>query len=163
MQLYGRKIGTHLVAGTQLHTWLAGPQPLFDAATMATNTEVVLVGSVLDALSLWSAGFRHVMAVAGAEGFDRSHLEAMQLAGVTRVLLGFRRGGDAADRVATALLRVGIECFAIGWPSGMDANDYAWRPRTRPHVREGDPLRDLDGARAQPRSDAGKYRRHRRR
>jgi len=125
VQLYGRKIGTHLVAGTQLHTWLHGPVPLFNAATMATNTEVVLVGSVLDALSLWSAGFRHVMAVAGGEGFDRSHLEAMQLAGVTRVLLGFRRGGDAADRVATALLRVGIECFAIGWPAGMDANDYA--------------------------------------
>ncbi len=127
-QLYGRKIGTHLATGTPLHTWLHGPVPLFNAAAMVANTEVVLVGSVIDALSLWSAGFRHVMAIAGVEGFDRSHLEAMQLAGVTRVLVGLRRddtGGTATDRIGAQFLRVGIECFRIDWPAGMDANDYA--------------------------------------
>ena len=128
LQLYGRKIGTHLVAGTQLHTWLHGPQPLFNAATMLTNTEVLLAGSVLDALSLWSAGFRHVIGVGGPDAFGRAHLEALMLHGVTRVLFGFRRddaGHKSADVIAKRLLGAGIECFRIEWPSGMDANDYA--------------------------------------
>ncbi len=128
LQLYGRKIGTHLVAGTQLHTWLHGPQPLFNAGTMLTNTEVVLAGSVLDGLSLWSAGFRHVIGVGGPDAFERAHLEALMLHGVTRVLFGFRRddaGHHSGELIAKRLLSTGIECFRIEWPAGMDANDYA--------------------------------------
>ena len=128
LQLYGRKIGTHLVAGTQLYTWLHGPQPLFNVGTMLTNTEVVLAGSVLDGLSLWSAGFRHVIGVGGPDAFERAHLEALMLHGVTRVLFGFRRddaGQRGGDVIAKRLLQAGIECFRIEWPAGMDANDYA--------------------------------------
>ena len=128
VQLYGRKIGTHLKSGTSLHTWLVGPVPLFNAQTLAGDREVVLVGSVLDALSVWSAGFRHVVAVAGPEGFDRTHLDVLCEAGVERVLLGFRRddtGHRAAATAAMGLLAAGVECFEVGWPSGMDANDYA--------------------------------------
>jgi DNA primase len=155
LQLYGRKIGTHLVAGTQLHTWLHGPQPLFNAGTMLTNTEVVLAGSVLDGLSLWSAGFRHVVAVGGPDAFERAHLEALMLHGVTRVLFGFRRddaGHQSGELIAKRLLSAGIECFRIEWPSGMDANDTVRIGEPDGRVRQGDSLGGVDGQR--PRTQA---------
>ncbi len=127
VQLYGRKIGRPS-RGASPHTWLAGGRPLFNAATLVANDEVVLVGSVLDALSVWCAGFHHVVAVAGVEGFDPSHLELLRGHGVGRVLIGFRRdevGETAATATARVLLGAGIECFRVEFPMGMDANDFA--------------------------------------
>ena len=93
-----------------------------------TNDEVVLVASVLDALAVWCAGFTHVIAVAGVDGFDPSHLEVLRAHGVGRVLIGFRRdnpGEAAATATGRVLLGAGIECFRVEFPMGADANDFA--------------------------------------
>jgi hypothetical protein len=129
VQLYGRKIRSDLRAGTRLHTWLASPErPLFNVAALAASDEVVLVGSVIDALTLWAAGFRHVVAVDGVDGFDDTHLAAITDAGVTSVRIAYRRddAGEAGARAtAERLMGAGVECLRVEWPAGHDVNDYA--------------------------------------
>lgn len=129
VQLYGRKIRSDLRAGTRLHTWLASPaRPLFNVAALAASDEVVLAGSVIDALTLWAAGFRHSVAVDGVDGFDDTHLAAITDAGVTSVRIAYRRddAGEAGARAtAERLMGAGVECLRVEWPAGHDVNDYA--------------------------------------
>ncbi len=128
VQLYGRKVRSDLRKGTRYHTWLADDaRPLFNAPVLASTDEVILAGSVIDALSFWCAGFRHVVAVDGTEGFDATHLQTLVEHGVGRVLIGFRRDEDAetaAKRTAVELMGAGVECFRLLFPHGMDANDF---------------------------------------
>jgi DNA primase len=47
---------------------------------------------------------------------------------VRRVLIAFDRdeaGERGAQKVAERLMNVGIECYRIQFPKGMDANEYA--------------------------------------
>ena len=129
VQLYGRKIRRDLRKGTRLHTWLADDaRPLFNPAALDAGDEVILAGSVIDALTLWCAGFRHVVGVDGVEGFDDTHLSALTDAGVKTVRIAFRRddvGEAAAARTAESLMAAGIECLRVEWPWGLDVNDYA--------------------------------------
>jgi hypothetical protein len=129
VQLYGRKIRRDLRKDTRLHTWLAAAErPLFNPAALDAGDEVILAGSVIDALTLWCAGFRHVVGVDGVEGFDTTHLGQLTDAGVRSVRIAYRRdevGEAAAVRTAESLLGAGIECLRAEWPWGLDVNDYA--------------------------------------
>lgn len=129
VQLYGRKIRRDLRKGTRLHTWLADDaRPLFNPAALDAGDEVILAGSVIDALTLWCAGFRHVVGVDGVEGFDDTHFSALADAGVKAVRIAYRRddvGEAAAARTATQLMAAGVECLRAEWPWGLDVNDYA--------------------------------------
>jgi hypothetical protein len=128
VQLYGRKVRNDLRKGTRYHTWLASDErPLFNAPVLLGTDEVILAGSVIDALSFWCAGFRHVVGVDSVEGFDPTHLGALVEHGIGRVLIGFRRDEDgetAAKRTAEDLMGAGVECFRLTFPHGMDANDF---------------------------------------
>lgn len=126
VQLYGRKINRHHKPGTE-HTWLASPaRPLFNPAALVSSDQVIIAGSILDALSWWRAGFGHVVAVDGPEGFDGSHLDLLVGHEVTSVLVGFRRddaGEAGAAAVAKRALAAGVQCYRLVFPAGMDAND----------------------------------------
>lgn len=129
VQLYGRKIGGALRKGTPLHTWLAGVErPLFNVAAVESFDEVIVCASIIDALTFWSAGLRHVVAVAGPEGVDASHLALFAEHDVRRVLIAFRRdsaGDREARRLADRLAPGGVECLRVELPQGADVNDYA--------------------------------------
>ncbi len=129
VQLYGRKIGGALRKGTPLHTWLASiERPLFNVAAVESFDEVIVCASIIDALTLWSAGLRHVVAVAGPEGVDPSHLALFAEHEVRRVLIAFRRDstGDRQARwLADRLALTGVECLRVELPQGADVNDYA--------------------------------------
>jgi hypothetical protein len=129
VQLYGRKIGGALRKGTPLHTWLASMErPLFNVAALESFDEVIVCASIIDALTLWSAGLRHVVAVAGPEGVDASHLALFAEHEVRRVLIAFRRdnaGDREARRLADRLAPGGVECLRVELPQGADVNDYA--------------------------------------
>lgn len=129
VQLYGRKIGGALRKGTSLHTWLAGVErPLFNVAAVESFDEVIVCASIIDALTLWSAGLRHVVAVAGPEGVDASHLALFAEHEIHRVLVAFRRdnaGDREARRLADRLAPTGVECLRVELPQGADVNDYA--------------------------------------
>jgi DNA primase catalytic core len=128
-EVYGRKIRDNLRAGTPAHLYLPGPhRGVWNLPALAASDEVILAESLVDALTFWCAGFRHVTASYGAGGFTAGHQHAFAEHGVRRVLIGYDRddaGDRAARELAAGLMADGIECFRIEFPAGQDANDVA--------------------------------------
>ena len=127
-EIYGRKLRDDLRPGTPAHLYLPGPhRGIFNPEALADSQEVILCESLIDALTFWCAGFRHVTASYGVEGFTPDHLEAFRAHGTQRVLIAYDRdtaGDKAAEALATTLLAQGIECFRILFPRGADANSF---------------------------------------
>jgi DNA primase len=128
-EVYGRKVRDDLRAGTPAHLYLPGPhRGVWNLAALAASDEVIVCESLIDALTFWCAGFRHVTASYGAGGFTPDHQRAFSEHGVRRVLIAYDRD-DAGDRAATELAAeltaAGAECFRIQFPAGADANDVA--------------------------------------
>jgi len=84
--------------------------------------------SLIDALTLWCAGFRHVTAAYGTEGFTAEHLDTFARHQVRRVLIAFDRddaGDKAAARVAGKPAGDGIVMHQnIGQPG--DTSIFGW-------------------------------------
>jgi DNA primase len=68
VQLYGRKLRDDLRAGTPLHLYLQGPRRgVFNGEGLgAAGGEVIVCESLIDALTFWVHGLRHVTAAYGA-------------------------------------------------------------------------------------------------
>jgi DNA primase len=126
VQLYGRKIRDDLRPGTPLHLYLPGAhRGVFNRAALKASQEIVVCESLIDALSFWVNGHRHVTAAYGVEGFTAEHLAAFKEHGVERVLIAYDRdeaGDRAAAKLADRLQAEGIECFRVLFPAGQDAN-----------------------------------------
>lgn len=127
--LYGRKIRSDLTPGTPKHLYLPGPRRgIFNEDALAATDEVILCESLIDALTFWCAGFPHVTASYGIEGFTADHLAAFRRHRIRRVLIAYDRddaGEAAAADLARQLMEAGIACAQVLFPRGMDPNDYA--------------------------------------
>jgi len=127
--VYGRKLRDDLREGTPKHLYLPGPhRGVWNEAALAASPEVILCESLIDALTFWCAGYRHVTASYGVEGFTLDHLAAFQRHGIERVLIAYDRdaaGDAAAEKLAVQLMAEGIACYRCLFPHGMDANEYA--------------------------------------
>ena len=127
--LYGRKIRGDLRAGTAEHLYLPGPhRGVFNRAGIMGADDVILAEALIDALTFWCAGHRHVTSAYGAGGFTDEILAALVEAGVKRVLIAFDRdaaGDKGAAAVAERLAAAGIGAYRLNFPKGMDANAYA--------------------------------------
>ena len=124
--VYGRAIddgGKH-----DRHLFLPGPQRgLWNPAALR-SPEVILTEGIIDALTFWSAGFRHVTTGYSAKALPDELLDALVAAKVARVFIAFDRdkaGEDGAEAVAAQLMARGIECRRVLFPHGLDANSYA--------------------------------------
>ena len=130
-ELYGRKIGEKLRAGTPKHLYLPGPhRGVWNEEALASSKEIILCESLIDALTFWCAGFRNVTAAYGVEGFTEDHREAFRKHGTERVLIAYDRdeaGDKAAEKLAAELSAMGIEVLRVVFPKGMDANEYAMK------------------------------------
>ena len=128
-EVYGRKINDNLRPGTPLHLYLPGPhQGVWNVQALQASKEIILCEALLDAMTFWCVGYRNVTASYGVEGFTEDHLAAFRQYGTERILIAYDRddaGERAADKLSDKLLAVGIECYRIQFPKGMDANDYA--------------------------------------
>jgi len=132
-ELYGRKIGAHLKAGTPLHLYLPGPHRGVWNEEGLVGGEVIVTESLIDALTLWCAGFTNTTASYGTTGFTTDHHEAIARHRVTRVLIAYDHdpaGDTAAESLARELAESGIECFRVLLPSGSDLNDVAMAARS---------------------------------
>jgi len=127
LEVYGRKVRDDLRPGTPLHLYLPGPHKgVWNLDAFATSDEMIVCESLIDALSLWCWGFRHVTAAYGVEGFTTDHWAAIDHHRTRRVLLAFdadEAGDKAARRLARQLLDRGVEVFRVGLPTGSDVND----------------------------------------
>ena len=128
-EVYGRKIRDDLRAGTPAHLYLPGPhRGVWNLAALAASDEIIVCESLIDALTFWCAGFRHVTASFGAGGFTADHQRAFAEHQVRRALIAYDRddaGDRAARELAADLTAGGVECFRIEFPAGADANDVA--------------------------------------
>ncbi len=129
LEVYGRKITENLRKGTPLHLYLPGAhRGVWNEAAMAMAPEMILCEALIDAMTLWCAGFRNVTAAYGVEGFTPDHMAALLRHGVKRVLIAYDRdeaGERAAEKLAAQLMAQGVECYRVLFPLGMDANSYA--------------------------------------
>jgi DNA primase catalytic core len=131
VQMYGRKItrDTALREGTPLHMYLPGPhRGVWNEGALIASKEIILCEALIDALTFWCAGYRHVTASYGVNGFTDDHRAAFQRHGTKRIYIAYDRddaGERAAEKLAEELMATGIECFRVQFPKGMDANEYA--------------------------------------
>ena len=129
VQCYGRKLRDDLREGTPLHLYLPGPHAgVWNVDALAASKEVILCEALFDAMTFWVAGHRHVITSYGVSGFTDAHRAALRLYGTERVLIAYdgdEAGERGAERVAEELIRMGIECYRVHFPRGLDANAYA--------------------------------------
>lgn len=130
VEVYGRKVRDDLRKGTPLHLYLPGPhRGVLNLAALQASAEIIVCEAILDALTFWRWGFRHVTTAFGIEGFGPDLLGAMREHGTRRVLIAYDRdtaGDKAATRLAQQLTgELGIECFRVTFPRGEDANSVA--------------------------------------
>jgi DNA primase catalytic core len=128
-EVYGRKLNDKLRASSPLHLYLPGPhRGVWNIEALQASREIILCESLIDALTFWCAGFRHVTASYGVGGFTDDHRAAFKKYRTERVYLAYDRdepGDRAASSLAAELMAEGIECFRVQFPRGMDANEYA--------------------------------------
>jgi DNA primase len=129
VNVYGRKLVDQQREGVPLHLYLPGPQRgVFNLDGWRGSDEVILCEALLDALTFWCAGFRHVTSAYGVNGFTDELLQALVTHGVRRVLIAFDAdvaGDTAAETVAVTLAQHGIASARVRFPKGLDANAYA--------------------------------------
>ena len=129
VEMYGRKVTPNLREGTPNHLYLPGAHAgVWNEEAVAVSKEMILCESLIDALSFWSAGFRNVTASYGVNGFTADHRAAFERHGTERVYIAYDRdeaGDKAAAALAAELIEMGIECFRVLFPKGMDANEYS--------------------------------------
>jgi DNA primase catalytic core len=127
-EIYGRKITEGLRQGTPLHTYLSGPHKgLWNEEALSVSKEIILCESLIDALTFWCADYRNVTASYGVNGFTEDHREAFKKHGTKKVLIAYDRddaGEKAAAELSRELLSMGIDCYRVLFPKGMDANEY---------------------------------------
>jgi DNA primase catalytic core len=129
VQMYGRKVTPNLRAGTPDHLYLPGPhRGVWNEEALLASKEIILCEALIDALTFWVAGYRQVTASYGVNGFTEDHREAFRRHGTERVYIAYdsdEAGNKAAVKLADELMQMGIECFRVEFPKGMDANEYA--------------------------------------
>jgi DNA primase len=129
VEMYGRKVTRALRAGTPDHLYLPGPhRGVWNEQGLAgSGGEVIVCEALIDAMSVWVAGYRNVTAAYGVEGFTEEHLAAFSRHGIGRVLIAYDRDGAgdrAAVQLAVRLTGAGMDCFRVQFPQGMDANAF---------------------------------------
>jgi len=129
VEVYGRKIRDDLRKGTPTHLYLPGPHAgVWNIEAFKASEEIILCEALIDALTFWCAGFRHVTASYGVSGFTKDMEDAFKTNGIKRVLIAYDRdkaGDDAAQKIAERFLDAGIDCYRILFPKNMDANEYS--------------------------------------
>ena len=128
-EMYGRKITPKLREGTPLHLYLKGEhRGVWNEQALEASKEIILCEALIDALTFWCAGYRNVTASYGVHGFTADHRAAFERHGTERVYIAYdndEAGNKAAAKLAEELMEMGVECFRVEFPKGMDANEYA--------------------------------------
>ena len=127
-EVYGRKTVRNLRKGTPKHLYLPGPHSGVFNPEGLNSDEVILCESLIDALTFWRWGFKHVTTSYGTQGFTDELFDRLTALKIKRVLIAYDRdeaGNAAAEKAAKQLIQAGIACYRILFPKGMDANEYA--------------------------------------
>ena len=126
-EMYGRKITSNLRKGTPNHCYLpSAHQGVFNQEGLKNTEEVILCESLIDALSFYVTGYRHVTSSYGVNGFTDEMLDTFKEFNIKRLLIAYDRdnaGDQASVKLAKRLMDEGFDCYRINFPKGMDANE----------------------------------------
>lgn len=103
------------------------PTGLWNAATVKTYPEIILVESVIDALSVMMAGHRNVVAIQGTNGLGAADVALFKTHGAQKIMLlldGDEAGGKAVVRLRPKLAAEGLAVGVKALPAGHDPNSY---------------------------------------
>lgn len=128
VDIYGRSVNDDRRRPNHLFLGETPAFPLFHVAALHGAKEVIVAGSVFDAMTLWRFGLRQVVGLFGAGTFTDEHCALFRKHQVERVFLAFRRdkaGQQATTRAAEMLEEAGLEVFGVQLPRGLDLNAYA--------------------------------------
>ena len=101
---------------------------MWNEEALAASKEIILCEALIDALTFWCAGFRHVTTSYGVNGFTDEHRAALKKYETKKIYIAYDRddaGEGAAQALAEELLAMGIDCYRVQFPKNMDANEYA--------------------------------------
>ncbi|MBD2800789.1 toprim domain-containing protein, partial [Xenorhabdus sp. M] len=100
----------------------------WNEAGLAGSASVILCESLIDALSFWCAGYRHVTCAYGVHGFTEAHRAAFRQHDIRQVHIAYdndKAGNEAAARLAAELQLAGLAVWRIVFPEGSDANRFS--------------------------------------
>ena len=121
--IYGRFTGE----GAKRHVYLPERSTgLWNAVAAKTYSEIILVESVIDALSVMMAGHRNVMAIQGTNGFNEADIKTLTAHGVhdvTLLLDGDDAGRKAAERLKDKI-GTSFSCRVLAMPGDHDPNSF---------------------------------------
>jgi DNA primase len=150
-EVYGRKLRDDLRKGTATHLYLPGAhQGVFNLDGIQGD-EVILCESLIDALTFWRWGFKHVTTSYGTSGFTDELLQTLVDRNIKRVLIAYDRdesGNVSAEKVTKQLNKNNIDAYRILFPKGMDANEYALKMTPAQNslalvIRKAEPMGDI--------------------
>ena len=114
---------------------------MWNEEALIASKDIILCEALIDAMTFWVAGYRHVTASYGVNGFTDDHRAAFEKHGTERVYIAYDRdeaGDKAAAKLAEELMGMGIECFRVQFPQGHG----------RQRIRAQDAARDEGAGRA---------------
>ena len=113
--MYGRKITRESATGDDYHLYLPGPlRGVWNEEALIASKEIILCEALIDALTFWCAGFRHVTTSYGVNGFTDDHRAAFRKHGTKKIYIAYDRddaGESAAQKHAEELMRNGHRVF----------------------------------------------------
>lgn len=138
VQMYARKLlpDSKLRDGSPRHMYLPGPmRGVWNEQALIASKEIILCEALIDALTFWCSGFRHVTSIYGVNGFNDELRAALKRYGTKRIYIAYDRD-QAGERAALAhseeLMAMGIECFRVQFPKDEDANEFALKQQPAP-------------------------------
>jgi DNA primase len=115
--LYGRRI----TDGETAHFYLPGPRRgVFNFQAAKRSKSIILTEKIIDALTLYNAGFRDVIPCYGVNGFTRDLLDLLSRSQVKEVYICFDlddAGKEGAEKIAAQLKEKGITPYIVQLPA----------------------------------------------
>ncbi len=132
--LYGRYTGNQPspkgygpTSGKKRHVYLPDrPTGLWNLAAARSFHEVILVESIIDALSVMMAGYQNVISIQGTNGLSDEDIAKLQQLGVKKIRLlldGDASGEKTKDQLKEKLFDT-FTVSAYSLPSGHDPNSF---------------------------------------
>jgi len=89
--------------------------------------EIILTEGIIDALTLWQAGHRNVLAIYGVNGFKEDHINFLKEQRIKRAILcldGDQAGKKATEKLTKKITELGIQTSQIILPDELDVNEF---------------------------------------
>jgi DNA primase catalytic core len=123
--IYGRRI----TDAEPPHLYLPGPhRGVFNHHAARTSKTIFITEAILDAMSLWQAGFKNVIALYGAQGWTADHEQLLRESATREAWLCLdndEAGSNGTEQLKEKLAALNVATVVLPWPEGVkDANDF---------------------------------------